>query len=360
MHFSPIWPTPDKNWNFDVSSLIVLIGEDLELQYRLSQRSFPACISAAPVVALQSYMRSYDFLLDVGNLSYSSPYGCKTAPLRNVRLENAIRTNKLLNDKEFNVYKVRPSSTKTSPTKKYDIILAAWTILTWILFGGILAFAILMPKTTWIGVANCAIFTGWSIIIRVIEYFSLRPATAIGTANLGGDDAIYILGRDNSAFVLKGTRGDIKAWTSRGLVYTSIIPDCEGLMKGLTRFISLLALLFIFSTIPNAHTMDQLSFILLNALGQINVLVGQKINSRICMAELEKEPPKEVASRTYVYANLIKEFKDVNQDNDWADILDLVPKTKRWATWRAEYSKDTSQDPKDLFNRISEGGILAA
>jgi hypothetical protein len=273
-----------------------------------------------------------------------------------VQLENAIRSNKLLDDKEFNIFEIRPQPTKHSPVKKYDIILAAWTILTWILFGGILAFAILMPKTTWIGVTNAAVFTGWSIIIRVIEYFSLQQAQARETDNPNEPDAIYILGRDNSGFVLKGTRKEIKAWTSRGLVYKSIIPGKESLIKGLTRFTSLLVLLFIFSTIPNGHTMDQLSFILLNALGQINVLLGQWLNSRICMAELEPPSTNVVATRTNVYANLIKEFKDVNPHDDWIDVLDLLPKTKRWATWKERYSGDISQDPKLLFSQIPEGG----
>lgn len=67
-----------------------------------------------------------------------------------------------------------------------------------------------------------------------------------------------------------------------------------------------------------------------------------------------------VKSRSHVYAELIREFRDANPDNDWVDILDLVPKTKRWATWRTECSKYTSppEDAQALFRRISEDGTL--
>jgi hypothetical protein len=64
------------------------------------------------------------------------------------------------------------------------------------------------------------------------------------------------------------------------------------------------------------------------------------------MAEVELESTDEVATRTNVYAKLIKEFKDVNPHDCWIDVLDLLPKTKRWATWKERYSGDISQDPK--------------
>jgi hypothetical protein len=355
--FSPIWPQPDRNWNFDVSSLIILIGEELELRYRLSQRSFLQCITAAPVVGLQSYIRSYDLLLEPGALTYSSPYGCKTAPLRNVQLESAIRSNKLLEDGKFNIYKVREKPEKKSPIDRYDIILSVWVAFTWIIYGGLIAFSILIPTVTWIGIANVTVLTGWSIIVRVIEFLNIQPAEARRVGDPGDTDAIYILGRDNSAFVLKGTRMEIKIWTSRGLVYKSVIPGAARLFKGFTRITSLLVLLFIFSTIPNGHTMDQLAFIISNALGQVNVLLGQWLNSQICLSKLEVEKDGDmVDTRTHVYANLIKEFKDANKHDDWVDVLDLLPKTKRWTTWKTRYTADVSQDPKTLFSQTPEGG----
>jgi hypothetical protein len=165
-----------------------------------------------------------------------------------------------------------------------------------------------------------------------------------------------MLGRDNSAFVLKGARRDIKAWTSRGLVYESVISGTERLIKALTRFTGLLVLLFIFLIILNGHTMDQLSFILLNVLGQVNLLLGQWLSGRICIADVELESERVVTTRTEVYAELIKEFKDINQHDDWIEDLGLLPKTKRWDTWKERYSRDINQDPKALFGQIPEGG----
>ena len=353
MPFSPIWPQPRKNWNFDVSSLSVLIGEQLELQYRLSRRSLWQCISAAPVVGLQNYIRSYDLLLEPGSLTYSNPYGCAKAPLRNVQLENAIKLNNLLEDTNFNVYTIPPQK---PPCNRYNIILNVWSAVTWLIYGGILAFAILAPHTTWIGIANVTILTGWSIIVRVIEYFNVVPSKAKKVNKPGDPDAIYILGRDNSGFVLKGSREDIKRWVTRGLIYKSYksrIPGTTQLFQGFTRFTSLLVLLFVFSTLPNGHTMDQLAFIILNAMAQVNVLLGQWLNSVSCMSELHFEETSscKVVTRTDVYGRLIKEFKDVN-DGEWITALDLLPKTRKWSDWKTKFLDDVDQDPKDLYNSL--------
>ena len=89
------------------------------------------------------------------------------------------------------------------------------------MFAGVLVFTIMVPNTTWVGVTNCAAFTGWSIILRLIEKANVRLAR-INDAKITlpeGPDAVYILGRNNSAFVLEGTRKDVKYWTVRGLRY---------------------------------------------------------------------------------------------------------------------------------------------
>jgi hypothetical protein len=351
MPFTSLWPQPDKNWNFDVSSLIVLIGEDMELQYRLSRRSFLQCVSAAPVVGLQNYLRSYDFLFEPGSLFYQTPYGCAGAPLPSARLANAIKAKKLLEDSNFTVYSIPQNA---PPLSKYDIILQVWCVGTWLVFGGIIAFVTLAPKTTWIGVANITLLTSWSIIVRLVEYLNMVPSKAKDVDRPDGPDAIFILGRDNSAFVLKGSRMDIKKWVTRGLIYEARSPNVEWILQGFTRFTSLAVLLFIFSTLPNGHTMDQLAFIVLNAMAQINALLGQWLNSLSYISQLDLDTSKscKVRTRTEVWGKLIKEFKAVNEQNDWINALDLLPKTDKWQTWKAELLKNVDQDPKALYNSL--------
>jgi hypothetical protein len=351
MPFTPIWPQPGRNWNFDVSSLMVLIGEDTELQYRLSRRSFLQCICAAPVVGLQNYLRCYDFLFEPGTLNYQTPYGCAAAPLPSARLANAIKAKKFLEDGNFNVFSIpcRPRG-----PNRYDIILLVWCLATWFIYGGIVAFAVLAPNTTWVGIANVTLLTLWSIIVRLVEYVNMVPSEAKDVDRTDGPDAIFMMGRDNSAFVLKGTRGDIKQWVTRGLIYKTDSSDTKSFLQGVTRFTSLLVLLFIFSTLPNGHTMDQLSFILLNVVAQINVVFGQRLNSLSYIAQLgwDKNNSCKVRTRTEVWGKLIREFKTVHEKNGWIDAMDLLPRTEKWKTWKLEFLKDPNQDPKVLYNRL--------
>ena len=220
MFFSSIFPAPDKNWSFDVSSLAVLVGEEQELKYRLSRRSILQCISAAPVVGLQTYIRSYEVLLQSGTYSYFNPSGCKVAPLRSSQLENTINRQGLLEDGKYTVYQI-PDDDKATSRTKAQTWLFIWLVATWLIFGCIIAFTILTPKVTWIGITNVLVLTCWSITVRLVEYFYVQP-TEVKASNISDPkrhDAIFILGRNNSAFVLEGNRGDIKDWTARGLIY---------------------------------------------------------------------------------------------------------------------------------------------
>ena len=356
MPFSPLWPKPNKDWNFNVSSLIILIGEDQELKYRLSRRSLLQCISAAPVVGLQNYIRSYELLLAPGALTYSSPYGCKTAPLRNWELENAIVRNKLLEDRKFTVYQIRSSSQRTPRVQKYDILLSMWTVITWLYFGGVIVFTILAPETTWIGIANVTILTGWSVLIRLIEHVNIKPAPIDPSTVTDPDapDAIVILGRNNSAFVLQGNRKDIKDWTTRGLIYENKSPAVTNAMQTFTRLVSLLILLFIFSTVPNGHTMDQLGFIILNALAQANVLISQWLGSKRCLSKLDCCLDTPVPTRTHLYAMLITRFRDTQQKSQWVENLGLLPKTRVWDEWRDSIVAGNVHDAKQLYNEIND------
>jgi hypothetical protein len=77
-------------WSFDLSSFMVLVGEDEESNYRLMRRSIYELLSAAPVAGLQSYLRSYSTITDKVGPTYISQLGGKSAPLRNMRLANTI------------------------------------------------------------------------------------------------------------------------------------------------------------------------------------------------------------------------------------------------------------------------------
>jgi hypothetical protein len=357
--------TPDQQpWSFDVSSLMVLVSEGEEEKYRLSQRSFLQCLAMAPVVGLQNYVRSYEFLLDAANLNYFSPDGVKGAPLRYMRLSNAIKHEGLLEDSRYTVYgipdSVRNENAPIRPgVRKYHILIALWVFFTWVIFAGVLVFAIMVPNTTWIGKTNCCAFTGWSILLRLIEYFNIKLAK-INDRRITGPtepDAVYILGRNNSAFVLEGTRKDIKYWTTRGLVYqkSTLGVPCW-VWQGFTRLGSLLMLLFIFSSIPNASTMDQIAFIILNGLAQVNVMVGQRLNSASCLSELDLKPDalQTPETRTHVYGLLIRRYKDLEKKKSWVDASGMLPQTDVWKKWKPEVLKDDGRDAKDIYEHFDK------
>lgn len=352
MWFSPIWPSEDRSWNFDVSSLMILIGEDQELQYRLSCRSLSQCLLGSPVIGLQSYIRSYDLLLDLGSLTVTTPYGRASAPLRNKRLEKTIKLQGLLQDGRFTMYQIPARPEQATRAGNEDPLLLLWVIFTWLYFAGTVVFSLFMPKVSWIGISNVVCLSAWSIVIRVIEYINVRPAPLVlsTVTEPQRPDAVYILGRNNSAFVLRGSREDIKRWVTQDLIYDNNLPVPTTILQSFTRLGSLLVLFLIFSTIPNGHTMDQLAFILLNILAQANVLVGQQLNSRTCLSELQLLESATVLSRTHVYGMLVGQFRELG--SEWIEDVGLLPKTAIWDEWRCEMLKHTLQDPKALYNKI--------
>lgn len=345
-------------WTFDVSSLIVLISEDEERNYRLSRRSLLQCLTAAPVVGLQNYVRSYDLLLEPSTETYFSPYGVKSAPLRNIRLANALKHNKLLEDKRYTVLSIPATRREQDCTSRSaEILIACWTGTTWLLIAGLLVAIHEVPGTTWVSYATCAAFTGWSVILRLIEYVNVVPAPAErpNVHEPDAPDAVFIMGRNNSAFVLKGSRKDMKDWTSCGLMYRKApcgVP--ASVWQGFTRMASLMVLLFIFSAVPNGSTLDQVAFIVLNAVAQLNVLVGQRLNSRWVMARLKKEEDSRVETRTHVYAKLIRAFGEAESEKQWVDASGILPKTEVWREWKERVVHDEEDDPKKLYRVISD------
>lgn len=347
--------SPDQQpWTFDVSSLIVLISEDEERTYRLSRRSLLQCLTAAPVVGLQNYVRSYHLLLEPSKETYFSPYGVKNAPLRNIQLANALKHNKLLEDQRYTVFKI-PADRKLQDRASASsyMLIALWTVATWIFFTGLLVIIHEVPGTTWVSYATCAVFTGWSIVLRLVEYVNVIPATVADATDPDERDAIFIIGRRNAAFVLEGSRNDVKDWTGRGLTYRSDplgVPT--SLWQGFTRMCSLLVLLFIFSAVPNGSTLDQVAFIFLNAVAQLNVLVGQRLNSQSVLSRLDMVETTTEATRTHVYAKLIRRFRDAETEKKWVDTSGMLPKTEVWNAWK-ERIVDDVKDPKHLYCEIA-------
>jgi hypothetical protein len=349
-------PQSSQLWGFDVSLLMILIVEGEELNYRLSQRSLLECLAAVPVAGVHNYIRSYDLLHEPGSLSYFSPYSSKSAPLRNIQLANAIKHKKLLEDSRFTIFRI-PKAPQPS-AGKYHTLLVSWILTTWALFAGILAFAVLAPDTTWIGLANCIVLKGWSILLRLIEYINIKPAS-INVHNVthpDGPDAVFLTGRSNSAFVLEGSRKDVQEWTSPGLVYATrpLLGIPSWLWQGFTRLGSLAVLAFIFSSIPNGSTMDQLAFIILNGLAQLNVVLGQQLNSRCRLSQLEKVADTREGTRMHVYAKLLRRFRDVEEVTKWVEVSGILPKTEVWDEWKRRIllSQD-DVDPKKLYRIIS-------
>lgn len=193
--------------------------------------------------------------------------------------------------------------------------------------------------------------------MRLIEYFNVIPASAEGPNVHEPDspDAVFIMGRNNSAFVLKGSRKDVKEWTSQGLMYREApcgVP--ASVWQGFTRMTSLMVLLFIFSAIPNGSTVDQVAFIILNAVAQLNVLVGQRLNSWWVMARLKKEEDLRLETRTHVYAKLIRGFRDAESEKQWVDASGILPKTEVWKEWKERIVLGEEDDPKKLYRVISD------
>jgi hypothetical protein len=148
--------------------------------------------------------------LTPGAETYFSPYGVKSAPLRNIQLSNAIKINKLLEDGKYTVFEISTDSAHLKrANKRSRTLLAIWTASTWILFAGLIVGICKIHRTTRVSLATCFTFTGWSILIRLIEYFNVVPSTSSNehVNDPNALDAVFVMGRSNSAFVLGKPQG---------------------------------------------------------------------------------------------------------------------------------------------------------
>lgn len=324
---------------------MILLGEQEELNCRLMQRSFLECMAATPVAGLQTYLRSSHQLTEAVGPTYISPFGGKTAPLRNMRLARTISTVGLLRDSKFTIYRIVPSNYRNGNGNQLVVRwrLLLWIIFTWCFAGAVMVILVLVPNSSWIGIANCIVSCSWAIIVRIVEWLTIETSPTNPTRP-ERQDAVIFLGRRNSGLVIEGTREDVCRWTGAGL--RLLHPQTEYF----TRLGSFAVVLFTFITMPNGTMVDQLSFVLLNVLAQANVRVGQHLNAADCLSGLELVRSEHVPTRTHVYGHLIRYFGDGN----WIDIASLLPKSEAWSRWRSILIGDLGVDPKKLYEKCIE------
>jgi hypothetical protein len=119
---------------------------------------------------------------------------------------------------------------------------------------------------------------------------------------------------------------------------------------------SLIVLLSFLTSIPNGSTADQVAFVILNIVAQSNVLVGQWANSQCVLSKLTKteyiNDPRNV-TRTHIYAKLIRRFCQAEDDYQWVEASNMLPKTEVWDKWKVQIKEDAHKDPKKLYREIS-------
>ncbi len=380
-------------WVFDIGSLMVLVGEAEEQRFRSSRRTFVEAFVAAPVAGIQNYLKSFQDVSGTTNLEYFSPYGRKRAPLRNIALWNIIRVKQLLHDGKFTTFDIKPKSKHDDHSKEMMLPVGIWAALTWLCFGGLMVLCRRVEEPTWIGVSNCVVLTAWSILIRVIELCMIKKKED-GKETQGAEkkdqncrepkddvednggknsepppqrpvvnDGVFILGTDSSGIVISGSRSDIKEWTTSRLDYdkNTLLHIRNWYWQAMIRVGTILVLVLIFSTIPNGSTIDQVAFVLLNIMGQINVFLGLQLNVNACLRgrfikttvnETSVNKEKRVTNRTQVYGYLIRYFKDAKVDSKWIRISKILPQTKVWEEWEEEILGGREGDPKDIYDEI--------
>lgn len=340
------------SWQFDVSTFMVLLNVEEERHFRLIRRRFLDIISAAPVAGLQTYLSNKSDITEAVGPSYISPYGGKIAPLRNMRIARLITLQDLLDDGQVGIFRIRAvNKGSTSIARVLRHICSSelsllLTITTWAVFGGLLGLSVILPSITWISTANLTALCAWSILLRCIDNHIWEPVRH-SPAYSDRLDAAVFLGRRNSAFVIEGSRSDIASWTGCGLRLRK--GSWIHSLHGLSRIGTVALLIFIFCTIPNGTTQDQIIFIAYNILGQANTWAGQRLHMKYSMDRLIPVQNDQPATRTHVYAALIKKFGD----GKWVDNTELLPGTPQWTAWRKKIYK-SEIDAKDLWLRCAD------
>ncbi|KAI0193850.1 hypothetical protein F4808DRAFT_354126 [Astrocystis sublimbata] len=342
-------------WTLDVSTFLVLLSENEETSFRRANKRLLDVLSLAPVSGLQAYLRSYDGLIDVQDRDYLSPYGKKTAPLRNIRVAQMMSRCSLLEDGLVRVYGI--SNTAQLDARKRRLVAACCFIaaLSWLSFALLVSVAFCVHASTWVGKSNLLALAVWSVYLRILDAMSFIPSKATPSFPDKADAAIF-LGRRNSALILEGSRKDILQWTGLGLsLRTTIAHRWHGPLKGLQTFArvgTFILLAFMFSTIPNGSVEDQAILVAYNVLGQLNTWLGLYIHAHRTLLDLETISQVRVATRTHVYATLLRRYRD----EDWIG-LEILPRTPAWDRWRRQVVRDPVIDAKELWEQCSESDL---
>ena len=199
--------------------------------------------------------------------------------------------------------------------------------------------------TSWIGISSCAFLVVWSIILRLVERHCLEKMPLQPDFPQKPDAALF-LGRRNLCFVLEGCRKDILTWTGTGLRQQEVRAYSR--WDILARLGSTLLLIYIFITVLNGTTLDQVAFICFNIVAQLNVVIGQRLNGRLCLASFDRLARVEAATRTHVYAFLVKRLGN----GPWVEATSPIPTTSIWQQWKDSIT-DSDEDPKQLYGRIA-------
>jgi hypothetical protein len=95
---------------------------------------------------------------------------------------------------------------------------------------------------------------------------------------------------------------------------------------------------------------DQVVFIILNTMGQVNVILGQNLNAKACLGQLELVEKRKMPTRTHIYAYLLRRFGN----GRWVERADLLPKTEVWMRWRDAVTSNLIVDPKEQYGMCME------
>ena len=333
------------HWQFDVSSFLVLLGEEEESNFRLIRRRGFDIFATAPVAGFQSYLWSESKVLEAHGPEYISPYGGKVAPLRNMRIKRMLSLNGMLQDGAVTTYRI--SNHKRSSSFAQNVANSGLSIFmaifTWISYATLLFLACTLSSITWIGIMNLAALVGWSLVLRMIDRFVFVPGDH-KPSHADRPDAVVFMGRRHSALILEGSRADIARWTGSGL---RLRGSCLAtLLHYVSRFGTVVFLIMVFCTVPNGSTQDQILFIACNVLGQVNTWAGQRLHAKQTFRKLDLVEQYLAPSRTHVYASLIKRFGN----GRWVETASLVPDTKPWDLWREQIGT-SHMDPKQLWEK---------
>ncbi|KAI1111775.1 hypothetical protein F5Y14DRAFT_300490 [Nemania sp. NC0429] len=335
------------SWNLDVSAFLVLLSKNQEVAFRRANKRLSDVLSLAPVSGLQGYLQSYMSVVDVQDREYISPYGRKRAPLRDMRLAQMIARTGVLDDGHVTTYQIDNDAQPSAQSRR--MVVRCWlvTITSWILFSALILIAFQASSITWVGKSNLLALGIWSVFLRVLDAVSLTPSES---KPLFPDrpDAVIFLGRRNSAFILEGTREDVLQWTGLGLRYRT----AWGLkyLHIISRIGTLLLLAFMFLTIPSGSSDDRALFFSYNVLGQLNTWLGLHMHTRRTFLELEPLSKIPVATRTHVYAVLLRRFQE---EKGWTEYVNILPRTPVWNEWRRQVV-EVDEDAKVLWERIAD------